>query len=211
MAKNIAVTLNEFLCENETNSGVGMKFEFAKYTEITDYAFKINPDYKTEGYVRFFICPDVWDFWFVRILEGYNGEYEQEEGSFLLERNKVEMSRKNENLTLSKVKEIIQEDDGSNWDFQQGYDIEELINMLDDGFGIINRKKPSLSESVNTDNTDNIISKLDELGVVYELSGNEFKPFKVIYKPINKSDEFYKMFDDLIHLNNLMSVVKQGS
>ena len=117
-----------------------MNFEFAKYTEITDYALRVNPNYKNEGYVRFFICPDVHTFWFVRILEGYNEEYEQEEGSYILERNNVEMNTKGEKLTLSKVKKIIQEDDGSNWDIEQGYNIEELIDMLDDGFGIINRK-----------------------------------------------------------------------
>lgn len=32
-----------------------MNFEFAKYTEITDFAFEINPNYKKEGFVRFFI------------------------------------------------------------------------------------------------------------------------------------------------------------
>ena len=31
-----------------------LKFEFAKYTEITDLAFKINPNYKKSGYIRFF-------------------------------------------------------------------------------------------------------------------------------------------------------------
>lgn len=116
-----------------------MQFEFATYTEITDFAFKVNPEYKKEGYVRFFICPDVWDFWFVRILEGYNECYEKEEGSYLLERNKVEMSKKGESLTLNKLKKIIQEDDGSNWDFHKGFDVEELVDMLDDGFGILNR------------------------------------------------------------------------
>ena len=54
-----------------------MEFQFAKYTEITDYVFKVNPDYKNNNYVRFFICPDVWDFWFVRILKGF--EYDEEE------------------------------------------------------------------------------------------------------------------------------------
>ena len=29
----------------------------------------------------------------------------------------------------------------SNWDFQQGFDVEELIDMLDNGFGILNRKE----------------------------------------------------------------------
>lgn len=122
-----------------------MHFEFAKYTEITDYAFKVNPNYINDGYVRFFICPDVWDFWFIRVLKG--SRYEEDEGyvedaeNYILERNKVEMDRKAEKLTISKLKKIIEEDDGSNWDLKQGYDIEELIDMLDDGFGIINRKK----------------------------------------------------------------------
>jgi len=121
-----------------------MNFEFAKYTEITDYAFKVNPSYKNDKYVRFFICQDVWDFWFVRILKGYENDDEQgyieNEDNYILERNKIEMDRKGQKLTLSKVKQIIEEDDGSNWDLQQGYDIEELVDMLDEGFGIINRQ-----------------------------------------------------------------------
>lgn len=58
------------------------------------------------------------------------------------------------------------------------------------------------------DKLDDIISQLDNMGIVYELSKNEFKPFNVIYKPLNKSDEFYKKFDDFMYLNNLESVVK---
>ena len=118
-----------------------MRFEFAMYTEITDYAFRIDPSLKDQGYVRFFICPDVNDFWLVRILEGYNEEYEEESGSYILEREKIPNIRKGENLTLSKVKRIIQEDDGGNWDMRQGYNVEKLIDLLDDGFGIINRKE----------------------------------------------------------------------
>jgi hypothetical protein len=118
-----------------------MNFEFAKYTEVTDFAHKINPNYINEGYIRFFICPDVWDFWFVRVLENINEDYEHEGGSFLLERNKIEMNKKGESLTFGKLKRIIEEDDGSNWDMEQGFDLEELIDNLDDGFGIINRKE----------------------------------------------------------------------
>lgn len=122
-----------------------MKFEFAKYTEITDFAFEVNPNYKNEGYVRFFICQDVWDFWFVRILKGY--EYVEDEGyienedNYILERNKISMDKKGQKLTLLKVREIILEDDGSNWDLQQSEDIDELIDMLADVFGINNLKE----------------------------------------------------------------------
>lgn len=122
-----------------------MKFEFAKYTEITDFAFEVNPNYKNEGYVRFFICQDVWDFWFVRILKGYesveNEGYVENEGNYILERNKISMDKKGQKLTLLKVREIILEDYGSNWDLQQGEDIDELIDMIDNGFGINNLKE----------------------------------------------------------------------
>lgn len=113
-----------------------MKFEFAKYTEITDLAFKLKPSYKKEGYVRFFICEDTWTYWFVRILEGYNEDYEKEEGSFILERDNIEKEYKTDRLTFSKVEEIIEYDGYENWDIQVSDNIDKLIDMLDDGFGI---------------------------------------------------------------------------
>jgi len=118
-----------------------MEFKFGKYTEITEFAFKINPDYKKHGYIRFFVCPDVWDFWFIRILKGYNEEYEKQENSYILERNKIAMDVKGENLNITKLKNIIKEDDGENWDIQQSEDINKLIDMIDNGFGILNFKE----------------------------------------------------------------------
>lgn len=124
-----------------------LTFEFAKYTEITDLAFEVNPEYKNSGYVRFFICPDVHDFWFVRILKGYRNDdtegYVNDEDNYILERNNISMDKKAEKLTISKVKQIIEGDDFSNYDLQQGYDIDELIDIIDNGFGILNRKDPS--------------------------------------------------------------------
>ena len=53
--------------------------------------------------------------------------------------------------------------------------------------------------------------KLDALGVKYEMSKTDkVRPFKVIYKPINKSDEFYDKFDDVVDLFNLKGVVKSS-
>jgi len=51
--------------------------------------------------------------------------------------------------------------------------------------------------------------QLDALGVKYEL-GNEFKPFKVIYKPTGQSDKFYDTFEDIVDLFNLKGVVKSS-
>ena len=51
--------------------------------------------------------------------------------------------------------------------------------------------------------------KLDALGVKYEMSATDkVRPFKVIHKPINKSDEFYDKFNNIVDLFNLKGVVK---
>lgn len=117
------------------------KFEFAKYTEITELCFTNNISYKSEGYVRFFICQDVWDFWFVRILQGFNEEYEKDDVSYILERNKIPMKYKGEKLTISKVINIINDDDYSNWDINQSYNLDVLIGIIDNGYGINNLQK----------------------------------------------------------------------
>ena len=51
--------------------------------------------------------------------------------------------------------------------------------------------------------------QLDQLGVKYEMDPkNKVQPFKVIYKPVNKDDDFYDKFNDIIFRYNLKGVVK---
>jgi hypothetical protein len=50
--------------------------------------------------------------------------------------------------------------------------------------------------------------QLDQLGVKYEMSGNPYKPFKAVYKPINKDDKWYDNFEDIVFRYNLGGVVK---
>jgi len=58
---------------------------------------------------------------------------------------------------------------------------------------------------------DKIKKQLDALGVKYEMSATDkVRPFKVIYKPVNKSDEFYDKFEDIVDLFNLKSFVKSS-
>ena len=90
--------------------------------------------------MRFFICPDVTDFWLARVLEGVNENYENEDGAFLIERNNIWKS-KGEGLTLAKVNKIIKEDDGSNWDIQEAASIKDVIEIIDGGWGINNLKE----------------------------------------------------------------------
>jgi hypothetical protein len=73
-------------------------------------------------------------------------------------------------------------------------------------------EKETVDEIINeeTRNISNIKKKLDDLGVKYEISTNKVKPFKVIYKPVNKSDEFYNKFDNIVDLFNLKDVVKSS-
>lgn len=95
-------------------------------------------------------------------------------------------------------------------------------NILNEGMLGIVSAQPTVpdwfklfNESVNEAKSDISIDKikkqLDDLGVKYEMSKTDkVKPFKVIYKPINKSDKFYDKFDDIIDLANLKSVVKSS-
>ena len=68
---------------------------------------------------------------------------------------------------------------------------------------------PSLDEAKKETAVDMAKKQLDALGVKYEL-GNEFKPFKVIYKPTGQSDKFYDTFEDIVDLFNLKGVVKSS-
>jgi hypothetical protein len=52
--------------------------------------------------------------------------------------------------------------------------------------------------------------QLDQLGVKYEMSGNPYKPFKAVYKPINKDDKWYNNFEDIVFRYNLGGVVKSS-
>lgn len=113
-----------------------MRFEFGRTTEITEFAKKYNPDYK--DYLRIFICPDVWDFHILRIIKGYNEDYEKDEKSYIFEHQKIKTGEKSKKISsFSQLKEIINEDDMGNWDYYQSYDLIELFDRIDGGFGII--------------------------------------------------------------------------
>jgi hypothetical protein len=67
----------------------------------------------------------------------------------------------------------------------------EVFAVSDD---FIKMASPSLDENEDKEETaiDMAKKQLDALGVKYEMSGNKFKPFNVIYKPIGKSDDWLK-------------------
>ena len=75
--------------------------------------------------------------------------------------------------------------------------------------GGITAIKKAMMEAKKETAVDMAKKQLDALGVKYEL-GNEFKPFKVIYKPTGQSDEFYDTFEDIVDLFNLKGVVKSS-
>lgn len=74
----------------------------------------------------------------------------------------------------------------------------------------IDRRAAMMKEGKKETAVDMAKKQLDALGVKYELSGNEFRPFKAIYRPTNKPDRWYDEFEDIIHLFNLGSAVKQS-
>ena len=109
-------------------------------------------------YKEVYICEDVHDFWVYRILEGYNEDYEKEEGKFMLESEKINkyevakylgvkntIDKHTKQIFLSVVSEDIlaktilklDEDNGlESWDIKECDSIEEAIDCVDGGYGI---------------------------------------------------------------------------
>ena len=75
----------------------------------------------------------------------------------------------------------------------------------------IQKIKEFFSKPLNEEETaiDMAKERLDALGVKYKMSGNNFKPFEAIYRPNNKSNEFYDKFNRIVWEFNLGSAVKQ--
>jgi hypothetical protein len=148
------------------------KMEFAKYYNATGILNKmLEEDNKLFAYQKdycqgLYICMDTHDFWVCRILDGYNEEFEQEEGSWLVERNKIDkydllefvkenykklrashVSDRNTRdwlIDTFKTKKLIEyvilydDDKGlEGWDNTKCDSLEECIKVIDGGFGII--------------------------------------------------------------------------
>jgi hypothetical protein len=94
-------------------------------------------------------------------------------------------------------------------------DVSDLKNGKVEVFAVsddfIKMASPSLDEAKKETAVDMAKKQLDALGVKYEMSKTDkVRPFKVIYQPINKSDEFYDKFEDIVDLFNLKGVVKSS-
>lgn len=145
--------------------------EFAKYYNASKVVEDLLKDNKImddwNSFKGVYVCSDTNDFWVCRITEGYNEDYEQEEGSWLIERNKINKyhlvdfinEKFNKSIKINDrfelhdyfrrinskqvVKYVILYDDEQgleNWDNEQTYSLEDCISMIDDGHGIINIK-----------------------------------------------------------------------
>jgi len=66
----------------------------------------------------------------------------------------------------------------------------DMLNKIDKAIAMLSEAKTAV---------DMAKKRLDALGVKYEMSATDkVRPFKVIYKPINKSDKFYDEFEDIV-------------
>lgn len=126
-----------------------MRFEFARYTDVTKYAKKLSADngdmseYKI--YDKILICPDTDDTWIAKIQTGYDSDFEKVEGAVIIERNNIEgfgakwTDIKSSNYAYAML--MADMEDGCNWDVTDCESVEDAIEMLDDGFGIIKEEE----------------------------------------------------------------------
>lgn len=131
-----------------------------KKEEIDTY-----PIEEKDKFVGVYVCMDTNDFWISRISKDLNEDYDHEEGTYLIERNKFdiytvsdklfELYKKRLPMTLNKntchryfdqfeekdiCRAVIMLDDWdglSNWDNCEAESLEDAIDIIDGGFGIL--------------------------------------------------------------------------
>jgi hypothetical protein len=139
--------------------------EFAKYYDVTKVMNEMIKNkelihYEKDDFVGLYICKDVRDFWIARVSEGLNSDYEIEEGTFLIEREKLGkydfiefyVEKTNKDIHKKEIEDIINSIDDlkliknlilyddykglEGWDNLECNSLNEVIENLDDGFGI---------------------------------------------------------------------------
>lgn len=112
-----------------------MKFEFAKATDITEFA-KRKLDYMYNEYEKIYITPDTNDYHILRVLKGVGNNYEPIEGSYILEHQMINKPKGVGISSTSHLLKILEEDDGGNYDYIVMNSLEDCIEEVDGGFGI---------------------------------------------------------------------------
>lgn len=117
-----------------------IKLEFGKYTEITNFAKKVNPE-MFDQYLKVYICPDTLNWWLAMIQEGVDEDYNEAPGLYLIERANPDYPNEDRcnDLYLNEdvVKQVLIDFDGCLWDNKQTVSLEEAIEIISDIFGII--------------------------------------------------------------------------
>ena len=113
-----------------------MELKFGKYTDITNFAKKVNP-YMFKVYEKIYICPDTNNYWLSTIQKDINEDYEKSPGTYLVERDDVDYPDYDGRFDESNVKEALENWDGSTYDNYEAESLEDAIDLIDDGYGII--------------------------------------------------------------------------
>ena len=121
------------------------QLEFARYYNMTAKLESMLDAgtlvcYEKGQYKCLFVCSDTHDFWVSRVLEGYNSDFEREDGAWLLERNRLDKYE-----FCAFVKELKSDDSVIDSRFARDYYIEEcftrdeileFVLLFDDSRGI---------------------------------------------------------------------------
>lgn len=138
-------------------------------TKLVGSKKEILFSYQDAGYERVYIAKDTNDMHIYRILKDYNEEYEKEEGAYLVEREKIsnyDVAEKliemgcctnkylnnkiivDELINSCKLEEVflatllIDDNNGlENWDNCECCSMEEAIDVIDGGYGVIEEWK----------------------------------------------------------------------
>lgn len=114
------------------------KTKFGIYVECTTLAKKLDKYDMYLGVHSVWVCRDTHDYWIAKVHENLNDEYESEEGTWLIERNKIDHEHIGSNSPTDLSRAIkLDLDDGCNWDNFQCDSYVNVIDVLSQSFGVV--------------------------------------------------------------------------
>ena len=110
-----------------------MEFKFTVATDVTNTEIvkELYPEYE-----RIYIVCDTNAYHILRILKGYDEEYEKNDDMYMLEVQQIPKPKGEMIKTLDQLETVLREDDGGNYDYKVFNTLEECISVVDGGYGI---------------------------------------------------------------------------
>lgn len=95
-----------------------MNTKYSLFTDVSDLAHKLNPEYQANGYSKVFVGDRGDSFLVARLATNINEHFEEEEGVYLVEINVIDKENLADTLTDENTRKLLVDDSFDNWEYE---------------------------------------------------------------------------------------------